>query len=156
MEVNINETPMENNEKESSLDIWKKLLQNHHVKMEMENSPEAEVLENFLSSEEGKTALEILKATKQRIDLVHTSSTENQETKYWLSKDGLCSKSHNFSQGNQWEEIEHPATEEMFRDIRYCDKTHSIAERKWSAPDAEMVNWIKQEITKIGKGLEKE
>ena len=154
MEMTINETHMKNESKRDFLSTVKELLRLHNVKMEMENSPEAEVLENFLNSEEGKTALEILKATKKRLDLARTESTGNWETKYWLNKNGLCSEAHNFSQGKEHEEIEHPTAKEMFRDIRYCDKTHGIAERKWNCPDAELVNWIKEEVIKTGKDLE--
>ena len=157
MELNIGgigETGEEENVRgENSLSLWRKLLDSHNLNKKREELPEAVALESFFYSEEGKDMLETLKKMGKHLDLAMTESGANCQTKYGINKDGLYSESRNLNQGNEWAEMEHCTEEDMFRDLRSCGNGDGFAKRNYSCSDAELSDWIREEIAEIGKTL---
>ncbi|MFA5830951.1 MAG: hypothetical protein WC878_03930 [Candidatus Paceibacterota bacterium] len=156
MELKINKDILEGGNDKSTLSLVKELFENHGLNKKKEKSQEAADLQSFLLSEEGKSALETLKKTGKHVGLAMTESGANCQTKYGINKDGLYSETRNLNQGNEWAEMEHCAEEEMFRDLRSCDNGDGFATRNYPCPDAELADWIREEIAGIKKTLPQE
>ncbi|MFA5830950.1 MAG: hypothetical protein WC878_03925 [Candidatus Paceibacterota bacterium] len=132
---------------------WKDILQKHAEIIE-KKLPESVSLENFLSLEEGKMAMEILRRAGEEIPVCEVEIIPNhKKLSYSFGANGFnCEVLLSDDSGEElkWETA---GKTEVAPSCMMSNIKNHKTEKQYHGGDAEILSWLKEKITWIGNEL---